>query len=423
MATGGGHARLSGVDWKAHLADPRELSAAVDLSAIVFGVGPAATKDYRAEVEAAIEPDRTFVVDDAGAVVGTGAAYTFELAVPGGAVPLSGVTWVGVAPTHRRRGILRTIMGALVDQALDRGEAAAGLTASEGVIYRRFGYGVAARYQTVRVHPRRSDELVGHDLPGRMRLIDEAEAATLLPEVWRRHWPRVPGEVDRTPGWWVSTAMDPEYQRDGASPRYVVVHEDGSGAADGYAVYRIKHSEGSGDAGHDLVVDEIAAVDEQVEGALLRYLLDVDLVGTVEAYAPLDLPLRWRLVDPRALSVTGERDHLWLRPLDVARCLGARRYAGEGRLVVEVVDGDRPELGGRFRLEAGAGGAEVDAARTDAEADVTLAMPELGAVLLGGVSWATLRRAGLVEEHSTGAVARADDLFRLDRAPFCATGF
>jgi predicted acetyltransferase len=424
MATGGGHARLSGVDWKPHLADPDELRAAIDLEAIVFGVGPAATADFRAEVEAAIEPERTFVVDDAGTVVGTGSAYTYELAVPGGgALPFAGVTWVGVAPTHRRRGILRTIMAALADQALDRGEAIAGLTASEGLIYRRFGYGVAARFQTVRVDTARSAELVHHTLPGRMRLVDAAEAADALPEVWRRHWPRVPGEVSRTAGWWKAAALDPEYERGGASARYVVVHEDAAGAVDGYATYRMKQDWTTGVAGHQLSVDEIAASGEEVEAALLRFLLDVDLVRTLELYAPLDLPLRWRLVDSRALSVTGERDHLWLRPLDVARCLATRSYAGEGGLVVEVVDGDRPELGGRFRLEAGAGGAEAEAARTDAEADLTLAMPDLGAVLLGGVSWATLQRAGLVDEHRAGAIARADDLFRPERAPFCATGF
>jgi predicted acetyltransferase len=411
------------MEWKPRLADPQELSAAIDLSAVVFGVGPVATDDFRAQVTAAAEPERAFVVDDGGAVVGTGAAYTFEMAMPGGAVPLAGVTFVGVAPTHRRRGILRAIMDALVDQSLDRGEPAAGLTASEGVIYRRFGYGVAARYQSLTVDTTRSAELVEHAVPGRLRLVGKAEAASLLPEVWRRYWPRVPGEVDRTAGWWASEAIDPTYERDGASARYIVLHEDPDGSADGYAIYRIKQGWGGDDAAHELSIVDIAAASEQVEGALLRFLLDVDLVRTVKMSGPVDLPFSWRLADPRALQVTGERDHLWLRPLDVARCLGARRYAGDGGLVVDVVDGARPELGGRFRLEVGAGGAEAEAVRTDADADLALAMPELGSVLLGAVSWATLRRAGLIDELRPGAITRADTLFRPERAPFCATGF
>jgi hypothetical protein len=89
--------------------------------------------------------------------------------------------------------------------------------------------------------------------------------------------------------------------------------------------------------------------------------------------------------------------------------------------VVEVVDPWRPELGGRFRLDAGPDGAE--ARRTSEDPDVVLATPELGALLLGGVTWSTLRRAGLVDERTPGAVDRLDAAFRPTRAPHCATDF
>jgi predicted acetyltransferase len=46
---------------------------------------------------------------------------------------------VVVAPTHRRRGLLTALIEAVHDQAVERGEPLAGLTASEGGIYRRFG--------------------------------------------------------------------------------------------------------------------------------------------------------------------------------------------------------------------------------------------------------------------------------------------
>jgi predicted acetyltransferase len=409
------------VTWKPHLIEPQELAATIDLTAVAFGVGPEATPDYRSVADAIAEPGRTFAVEDGGSVVGTGAAFSFRLALPGGgALPMAGVSEVGVAPTHRRRGILRAIMGALIDQALERGEPVAGLTASEGVIYRRFGYGVATRMQSVEVTRARSAELVEHAVPGTMRLVAEDEAAEILPAVWRRHWPRLPGEVDRNPGWWRAAALDPEHERGGASARYVVVHDAGAGEVDGYAAYRFKQDWASGQ--HEVSVDDLGAADDAVVGALLRFLLDVDLVTTVRwGAAPLDLPLRWQLVDPRAIRVTAERDHLWLRPLDVARCLAGRRYTAEGGLVLEVVDAERPELGGRFRLDAGPGGAE--AARTDAEPDLALAVPELGAVLLSGVAWATLARAGLVDERRAGALARADALFRPVRAPYCGTPF
>jgi predicted acetyltransferase len=412
------------VTWKPRLIDPGELDAVVDLTATAFGVGPVAPPDYRARATTGVEVDRTFVVDDGTDVVGTGAAYSFELALPGGTVPVAGVSEVGVRPSHRRRGILTALMDALFDQAIDRGEPLAALTASEGGIYRRFGYGVAARYQSVTVQRARSAELVTVPAAGQVRLVDEAEAEAALPAVWERHWRRFPGEVRRTPTWWRVLALDPESQREGASARFVAVHDDGHGAPDGFATYRIKHDWRAEGSRHQLIVEDVAAADDGVEAALVRYLLDVDLISVVHwPAAPLDLSLRWRLADSRALQVTAEADHLWLRPVDLARCLASRRYGAEGGLVVEVVDAARPALGGRFRLEAGAGGSEARCDRTDAEPEVALAMADIGALLLGGVSWATLRRAGLVDERVVGAVARADALFRTERAPFCGSDF
>src|SRR5215207_424264 len=39
----------------------------------------------------------------------------------------------------------------------------------------------------------------------------------------------------------------------------------------------------------------------------------------------------------------------------------------------------------------------------------------LRALLLGGVSWAVLRRAGLIDERTPGAIGRAGAMFRPDR--------
>ncbi|HLM65035.1 MAG TPA: GNAT family N-acetyltransferase [Acidimicrobiales bacterium] len=411
------------MDPKPRTIDAAELPAMVDLSAIVFGIGPSASAEYQTEVQTVTEVDRTFVVDDGDDLVGMAGAFTFAVALPGGrTLPMAGISEVGVRPTHRRRGLLRALMGAVVDQALDRDEALAGLTASEGGIYRRFEFGVAARYQSTAVDTARSAEVVDIAAPGRMRLVDAAEAAALRPQVWDRCWRRIPGELARQPSHWTVLGLDPEHRRGGASGRFVVVHEAPDGTADGYAAYRIRSDWSPGRANHELRVLEVVALDDGVEAALLRYLLDVDLVATLFWHAgPVDLPLRWRLADPRALTIAGEGDHLWLRPLDVARCLSERRYATAGGFVVEVVDVDRPHLGGRFRLDGGIDGA--DCVRTDADPDLVAGAAELGSLLLGGVSWSTLRRAGVVEERTPGAAARADTLFRTERAPFCGTDF
>jgi predicted N-acetyltransferase YhbS len=48
------------------------------------------------------EFDRSLAAFDGAAMVGTAAAYSFRLTVPGGAVGAGGVTIVSVLPCHRR---------------------------------------------------------------------------------------------------------------------------------------------------------------------------------------------------------------------------------------------------------------------------------------------------------------------------------
>jgi predicted acetyltransferase len=318
-------------------------------------------------------------------------------------------------------------MESVHDQAVERGEPLAGLTASEGGIYRRFGYGVAARLQSVCIDAHRTSEVPpvegtarGDGGRRRIRLLSEEEAATVLPAVWDRHWRRVPGELDRTPGQWAVDALDNEHARNGASARYIAVHDDEDGRPDGFVTYRIAQGWSDGGTNHELRVQTLAAGSDDVEAELVRFLFDVDLVGTVTWYAPVDMPLRWRLADPRAITVRAEADHLWLRPLDVAACLAARRYAADGELVLGVVD-RRRDAGGAFRLEAGPDGALCQP--TDAAPDLTLGTAELGSLLAGGTTWRTLARAGRIAEHTPGAIDRADALFRAERAAYCGTDF
>jgi predicted acetyltransferase len=89
------------------------------------------------------EPERSLAVLDGDRIVGTTGAFSLEVTVPGGRLPMAGVTEVGVAPTHRRRGLLTMMMRRQLDAVRDLGEPLAGLWASEGAIYQRYGYGMA----------------------------------------------------------------------------------------------------------------------------------------------------------------------------------------------------------------------------------------------------------------------------------------
>ena len=94
--------------------------------------------------------------------------------MPGGALlPAAAVSWVSVLPTHRRRGVLTQMMAAMHDDARERGEPAAILTASESSIYGRFGYGVAAwRFGLTAQNAHASRSRAADDDDGRMRLVD-----------------------------------------------------------------------------------------------------------------------------------------------------------------------------------------------------------------------------------------------------------
>src|SRR5450432_2140767 len=119
-----------------------ELPTIVEVDRRAFGAAPRSPDRSDSWVRA--ELDRTQCAFDAGAMVGCSRAYSFELTMPGGAcVPVAGVSSVAVQPTHRRRRVLTAMMGAVHDDARSRGEIASTLTASESIIYKRFGYGAA----------------------------------------------------------------------------------------------------------------------------------------------------------------------------------------------------------------------------------------------------------------------------------------
>ncbi len=171
-----------------------------------------------------------------------------------------------------------------------------------------------------------------------------------------------------------------------------------------------------------LRVIELQAVDADAEAAMWTYLFGIDLVATVVAVdRPIDDPLRWRLADARRLRVRHLRDHLWIRIVDVAAALSARTYGADDALVVELVDGFRPEHNGRWLVDGGPTGATC--ARTDRDADLALSAPELGAIYLGGVPVSTLAAAGRVQELTSGAIARADRFFTTLPSPWCSTHF
>jgi predicted acetyltransferase len=363
--------------------------------------------------------DRSFAVRDDDRVVATAGSYDFELTVPGGArLAMAGVCNVTVQPTHRRRGVLRRVMAAQLDDVARRGEPLAGLTASEASIYERFGYGTGtftARWELESSHAHLES---GPSVDGRVRIVDPDTASRAAHAVYTRLASARVGELSRPQAWWPKL-----FAPRSRGPRFfTAVHDDVDGVPDAFARYVIDPHWPDAVAASTLRVLELQAIDAEAEAAMWAYVFGVDLVGTIAAAdRPVDDPLRWRLPDPRRLRVRQIRDHLWVRVLDVATALSARTYATADALVFELDDPFRPENTGCWLLDGGPDGAECT--RTDRAPDLALSAADLGAIYLGGVPLSTLAAAGRVRELSDRAVARGDRAFLVHPSPWCTTHF
>lgn len=379
-----------------------------------------------------VEFDRTLAILDADSdnrIVATAGAFSLELTLPGGnMLPAAGVTWVGVLPTHRRQGLLTTLMRRQLDDIAARGEALAMLTASESSIYSRYGYGPAsdlADLEINQIHGAFASRKQGMERSGRVSLIEHEEALETLPALYERVRVQQPGAISRSSSYWAAALQNPFETRDGFGSRFYVSYTSTGGTIDGAAHYRIKPNWESGSPANTLWVTELLAATPEAYAALWRYLLSTDLVTTIRApRRPVDESLRWLLADPRRLRYTRIVDDLWIRLLNIPVALGARNYSTSDRMIFEIADEFRPQVAGCYLLETDSNGSRCQAC-TDAsvKADLSLDVADLATLYLGGVSFTDLARVGRVIERTPGALIRADLLFSSDRAPYCGTPF
>jgi predicted acetyltransferase len=377
------------------------------------------TKDD--EIEAflpVIEVDRSFAAVDGSRIVGTSASITFRMIVPGGArVPTAGVTMVGVQPTHRRRGINSRMMTAILEQAAERGEPLAALFASEGAIYGRFGYGLAACLGEFQAESARMAFVRGYEPGGRVELVSKDDALPLVDRIYDASLR--PGGVERNEA--LRDNMFATVGEEKDQSWMYAVHFDDAGEADAYAVYWVKFDWPRSVPTGTMTVKECVASTPSGHADIWRYLFDVDLVSTVEAWnRPVDEPLLHLLREPRRLRFSVV-DGLRLRVVDVVAALEARRYGADGRVVFGIADPLRPDTSGTYELIAEGGKGRC--ARSDAAEDLAGTINILGATYLGGTSFRHLWWSGQVEERSPGALDRADAMFASTPAPWCVVDF
>jgi len=379
---------------------------------VAFGAEP---KDDDVERARRTMPvDRVLAAWDGGAAVGTAASYPFELTVPGGVAGAAGVTWVGVHPSHRRRGILTELMRRQLEDVRERGEPIAILWASEAPIYGRFGYGIAAP-ETFMDAERAAFALRDDPGPrGSVRLVTADEAAEILPPLYDSVRRERPGSLARSGAWWTDYLLpDPEHWRDGHGPKFFALLEI-DGEPVGYALYRFKEKWEEHTPRGELRVVEAFATTPAATAELWRFLFGIDLVGRVKA-GRVDSTLPLMVTDPRRLHLFFA-EGLWLRLVDVEAALRARSYGASEPGVLEVEDELFPRNAGRWTVGPEPG-------TTDADADVALHVGDLASAYLGAFAFERLAAAGRVRELRPGGLARATALFTTPIPPWCPEGF
>lgn len=344
-------------------------------------IGPESATAWRALMPA----DSAVVVSDGPDAVGMALYLDLRMTVPGGVtLPAAGLSFVAVAPTHRRRGCLRAMCSELHRRMAISGYPLAALYASEGGIYGRFGYGPATIAHELTVERRFAEFHAEAPDVGSVRLVRPAGHRGELADIHDRWRKAVPGGLERP-----AILLD---QLLAEAKTFALLHPDG------YALYQIDQ------VNRKLVrVKEFRALTADAHVALWRVLLGLDLVEQVTITTYPDDPLPYLLTDPRIVRTTGRHDALWLRIIDVAAALEARTYHANLAAVLGISER------GTFSLEVAGGRARCTP--SDATADIEMGIDVLGSLYLGAHRASALAAANRLRTDDAALLRRIDDAF------------
>jgi predicted acetyltransferase len=354
--------------------------------------------------------------------VATYASFDKTLHTGAGLLPLRMITDVTVAPTHRRRGLLRAFITADLQDAVDRGVPVAALTVSEGSIYGRFGFGAATHVGVIEVDTTSRfalrEPVAGSLAEGHVELGEPEDTWPAVSAIYERFHATTRGCVERPKFYEKILTGNFSWQDKGPDKQLrAAVHVPGDGEPDGYALYRVSGRE---DGIGKVDVVDLVALTPSAYLRLWRFLADIDLIQRVRwNRVPAADPLEWALVEPRVRRLVAVEDFLWVRVLDVPTALEARPWSADGEVVIEV-DDPLGHAAGRWLVRTESGGAKVSA--TDEPAAVRMAADTLGTLYLGGAPVAALHGGGRLAGDDA-AIATLASMADGGPAPYCITGF
>ncbi|WP_245544722.1 GNAT family N-acetyltransferase [Mobilicoccus pelagius] len=382
-----------------------------------------------------LDLERTFLAehpDLPDGPAGLYSSYDLRVRVPGTPaegtrlVPVNGLTWVGVHPDVRRRGVLGTMIRHHLREARERGEAIVGLHASEPGIYGRFGYGVASHNVTYTLGrgteitaPQTVVALADRTTTGLVTDLDDDTVAARLRDVLLDS-PAL-GTVVLPERCWRSVLRDVPEARRGVEPRRALVAtRDGRDVGAAILTRKARWEDGRPEG--TVAVDLVTAVDAGALLALGRRLVDMDLTAEARFVGRgVDDPLLGWAGGIRLRRVRIS-DALWLRPVDVGRMLVARGYGAPLDVRLVVADPVLEENRGTWHLHVDASG-KATCDRSHEAPDVSLDVAALGETFLGLVGPTALAAQGRIVEHAPGAVATLTSAFATGAAPLGGLSF
>ena len=376
--------------------------------------------DWLERIQTIFEPERTRCAFEDDRLVGTLGAFSLSLAVPGGVLPCAGTTMVTVQTSHRRRGLLRRMMDAHLDDATERGDVLAALWASDSAIYRRFGFGMASVDVTITVD--RAHVAFGRlaPEPADITVIGADEALKAIPRVYERLHRSIPGMYALSDDWWKHRRLRDSAERRGEYTKYRFAITGPMSDPTGYALFRLKEGWDQGHGSHEVRVVDLLADDPAEWAGLWRHVLDHDLASKITAvHRAEDDPLLAMLAGPRRARVEAN-DGLWVRIMDVPAALQGRRYLHAGRFTFGVHD-PLHRADGAFELDIADDGTAT-CVSTSAYPDIDIDLEDLSSAFLGRSRLSALHRAGRIT-GDPALIAQADAAFQWHRAPWCPEVF
>ncbi|MFI8567377.1 GNAT family N-acetyltransferase [Rhodococcus sp. NPDC078407] len=362
-----------------------------------------------AETQILTNSEHFYLAWDGETPVGVAMHFPMSVTVPGGAqLDASGVSWVSVAPTHRRRGILRSMFTQQHRALHDAGAPLSLLTASEATIYGRFGYGPVTEEVSISLD-RRFARFRPEVAPTTgVRLIETAEAPGLLPDIYHRWQQQTAGAQPKPPIRWERFFADRENRRGGLTALFFMVHPDG------YVAYR------RGRNPNRVVVQEFIAITDEAYSSLWQVLVGVDLADTIEVQQSLDEALPFLLTDYRLPKVTAHHDTLWARIMHVEAALEARTYALDTSLVLAVRD-PFLDAGGTYSLTVTDGRATCT--KVESEPDIELDIDVLASIYFGTHRARLFAAASRLTARNEESLHALDQTFGTDRPAVMGWGF